>query len=76
MKTTLTEIKIFVENGLAEDITHYSFDQINELRKNTWFDTIAYARGVYGLNGIVLRDHNTGKMYAITSRTNALFQMI
>ena len=76
MKTTLHDIKEFVKRGLATDITSYSFDQINDLRKNTWFDTIAYATGIYGLNGIVLRDVNTGIMYAITSRTNALFQMI
>lgn len=76
MKTTLHDIKEFVKRGLATDITSYSFDQINELRKDTWFDTVAYATGIYGLNGVVLQDHQTGKLYAITSRTNALFQMI
>ena len=76
MKTTLKDIKEYIRIGLATDITYYSFDQINELRKDTWFDTVAYSTGVYGLNGVVLRDHKTGKMYAIASRTNALFQMM
>ena len=74
-RMTQKEIKRFVELGVAEDITYLSFDACNTLREAHNFTTLNVSTGVYGINGALLRDEN-GKLYAITSRTSTLFQMV
>lgn len=34
---------------------------------------VGYSSGVYGCNGMLLKGNKTGKLYAITSRTTAVF---
>ena len=74
-RMTQKEIKRFVSLGVAEDITYLSFDACNALRKAHDFTTLNVSTGVYGVNGALFKDEN-GKLYAITSRTSTLFQMI
>lgn len=74
-RMTQKEIKRFVNLGVAEDITHLSFDACNVLRKAHNFTTLNVSTGVYGMNGALFKDEN-GKLYAITSRTSTLFQMV
>lgn len=74
-RMTQKEIKRFVALGVAEDITHLSFDDCNALRKAHSFTTLNVSTGVYSMNGTLFRDEN-GKLYAITSRTSTLFQMV
>lgn len=74
-RMTQKEIKRFVTLGVAEDITYFSFDDCNALRKAHNFTTLNVSTGVYGMNGALLKDEN-GKLYAITSRTSTLFQMV
>lgn len=74
-RMTQKEIKRFVTLGVAEDITYLSFDACNALRKAHSFTTLNVSIGVYGMNGTLLKDEN-GKLYAITSRTSTLFQMV
>lgn len=74
-RMTQKEIKRFVSLGVAEDITHLSFDACNALREAHSFTTLNVGTGVYGMNGALLRDE-AGKLYAITSRTSTLFQMV
>nr|DAL17525.1 MAG TPA_asm: hypothetical protein [Caudoviricetes sp.] len=74
-RMTQKEIKRFVALGVAEDITHLSFDACNALRKAHNFTTLNVSTGVYGMNGALFKDEN-GKLYAITSRTSTLFQMV
>ena len=74
-RMTQKEIKRFVVLGVAEDITHLSFDACNALRKAHSFTTLNVSTGVYGMNGALFRDENS-KLYAITSRTSTLFQMV
>lgn len=74
-RMTQKEIKRFVTLGMAEDITYLSFDACNALRKAHSFTTLNVSTGVYGMNGTLLKDEN-GKLYAITSRTSTLFQMV
>lgn len=74
-RMTQKEIKRFVSLGVAEDITHLSFDACNALRKAHSFTTLNISTGVYGMNGALFKDES-GKLYAITSRTSTLFQMV
>lgn len=74
-RMTQKEIKRFVALGVAEDITRLSFDACNVLRKAHSFTTLNVSIGVYGMNGALFRDENS-KLYAITSRTSTLFQMV
>jgi len=72
MKTTLKEIK----NYWCEDITRLSSEEIKALKNSEgWFDRVAYSVGVYGLTGCVLKGHNTGTLYKITSRNSNLFYL-
>lgn len=74
-KMTQKEIKRFVALGVAEDITYLSFDACNALREAHSFTMLNISTGVYGMNGALFKDEN-GKLYAITSRTSTLFQMV
>lgn len=41
--------------------------------KEGYYTQIGYAAGVYGCNGMLLQGHKTNTLYAITSRTTAIF---
>lgn len=68
-KLTQKEIKNLVELGAAVDIT----SEEGTLEKYRRLDPIAVSRGKYGMNGGLLKDSQTGKLYAITARSSALF---
>ena len=74
-KYTQREIKNLVADGIAEDITRRSFSEIQELRAAASLEQVGYSFGKYGINGGVLRSRTSGKLYAITARTSALFQI-
>ena len=74
-KYTQREIKNLVADGIAEDITRRSFSEIQQLRTEEDIEKVGYSSGTYGINGGVLKDMNSGKLYAITARTSALFQI-
>ncbi len=74
-KMTQKEIKRFVALGVAEDITYLSFNDCNDLMNAHTFTTLNISTGTYGINGALFKDEN-GKLYAITSRTSTLFQMV
>lgn len=63
-----------IRETYAMDITHYSFDQANELMNTHTLRTIAMSFGVYGMNGALFEDEN-GDLYKITARNATLFQM-
>ena len=71
---TQKELKKLVTLGAAEDITRGD----NETRKEIesvegYYTQIGYSAGVYGCNGMLLQGHKTGKLYAITARTSAIY---
>ena len=73
-KYTQRELKNLVALGVAEDITRGD----NETREaiesvEGSYTQIGYSAGVYGCNGMLLQGHKTGKLYAITARTSAIF---
>lgn len=67
-KYTLREIKRFVSLGLAQDITTANCPAIKEP-----FEKIGVSRGIYGINGGLLRGQSSGTIYAITARNSNLF---
>lgn len=71
---TQRELKNLVALGAAEDITRGD----NETREaiesvEGYYTQIGYSAGVYGCNGMLLQGHKTGKLYAVTARTTAIF---
>ena len=75
IKTTQKALKKHVAAGIAHDITQYSFEEADSLYRAHSLETIAISRGVYGLNGALLKDEN-GKLYAITARNTTLAQLV
>jgi len=74
MKTTLRDIREFANSWGVTDITYLGCDELNSLRSEEGgFDTVSYSQGTYGMTGAIVRGFRTGKLYAITSRTNAIY---
>lgn len=70
IKTTKKNIKEFN----AKDVTYYTTNELYQLKEEEgWFKLIAFSCGVYGVSGQVLQGANSGEIYKITSRTNAIF---
>ena len=73
-KYTQKELKNLVSLGVAEDITRGDNDtRENIISTEGYYTQIGYSAGVYGCNGMLLQGHKTGKLYAITARTTAIF---
>lgn len=73
-KYSQKDIKALVADGAAIDITNhdgYMREQLETLEGR--LDCIGYSHGVYGVNGLLLRGRNTGNLYAITTRSTAIF---
>lgn len=77
MKTTLKSIRGYVATNAAEDLTKKRFAEIDTIRvAECGFETIAYSTGIYGITGVLVKGNTTGKLYAVTARTSALFQVM
>ena len=77
MKTTLKNIRNYVATNAAEDLTKKQFAEIDAIRvSECGFDIIAYSTGIYGVTGVLVKGNTTGKLYAVTARTSALFQIM
>lgn len=70
-KITQREIKNGVRAGYFIDITTA---RGKDLPNYSDVDAIAYSVGVYGINGGLLRNRQTGEVYAITCRASNLFR--
>jgi hypothetical protein len=65
---TQKELKQLVSIGAAVDITTASdYDAIPER-----FEVVGVSRGTYGVNGLLIRGES-GRLYAVTRRTTAIF---
>lgn len=69
-KYTQKQLRELVRLGCAEDYTHKPSEYIYTLRR---LDKIGYSSGVYGLNGGLVEDMETGTLYAIIGRCATLF---
>ena len=68
-KYTQKQLKNLVATGAAIDVSR---------AKNTkdipeYYSQIGYASGIYGCSGMLLKGIESGKLYAITSRTQAIY---
>lgn len=72
-KYTLKELREFVRLGVAEDITNADQETIDAVRRVG--DKVGYSVGVYGLNGGLLRDTETGTLYVVLARNTNLFRL-
>lgn len=73
-KYTQRELKNLIALGSAEDITNGDNDTRKEIEASEGYYTqIGYSAGVYGCNGMLLKGHKSGKLYAITARTTAVY---
>ena len=74
-KYTKREIKDYIRSGFATDITELSFSELKEWRNGRNLEKVGYSSGVYGISGGIIKDRNTGELFAITERTTALFSI-
>lgn len=66
---TQKQLKSLVKAGAAIDVTNAS--ERNAIPEN--YKQIGFSAGVYGCNGQLFRGLESGKLYAITSRTTAIY---
>ena len=68
-KYTQKQLKELVKSGAAVDVTNANGR--GAIPEN--YRQIGYARGVYGCSGMLLQGCESGKLYAVTSRTTAIY---
>ena len=66
-KTTQKEIKRLIKAGAAIELTDTKTVSCGRL------ETVAMSFGIYGMNGGLFRDTETGQLYAIPRRDSILF---
>lgn len=69
-KYTQKQLRELVRLGCAEDYTNKPSEYIYTLRR---LETVGYSTGVYGINGGLVQDTETGALYAIIGRCSNLF---
>lgn len=69
-KYKLKELRELVRLGCAEDYTNKPSEYIYTLRR---FEKVGYSSGVYGINGGLVQDTETGTLYVIIGRCSNLF---
>jgi len=73
---TKEDILWYVENGMAEDVSNYSYEEFKKFLQSIKKEVLGKSRNGYGYNAILFRDKNTGDLYAITNRNSKLFTML
>lgn len=71
-KYTQTELKNMVAKGFAKDITWLERREVLKIWNNGNTEKIGYSSGLYGINGGLISDSNTGELYVITARNSNL----
>lgn len=66
-RTTQRELKRIIEVGAAIELTDAKTINAGRL------EVVALSFGVYGMNGGLFRDYETGQLYAIPRRDGILF---
>ena len=69
-KYTLKALRELVRLGVAEDYTNKPAEYLYTLRR---LEKVGYSSGVYGINGGLVKDPETGSLYAIIGRCTNLF---
>ena len=74
IKLTQKALKDMVSDGSAWDISHMTETEYCHMKRDEGnFRKIGYSCGKYGTNGLLLQGCKSGRWYAITSRTTAIF---
>lgn len=68
-KYTQKELREICRLGMAENITSADTSRFN----GRSLEKIGYSRGVYGLNGGLLQDRESGEYFAVIGRSSNLF---
>ena len=68
-KYTIKQLKSLVNSGAAIDVTNAK--EKNDIPES--YTQVGYASGLYGCNGMLLKGYDTGKLYAVTGRTTAIY---
>lgn len=71
MKTTQRHIRQLIAEGAAVDANKLGDSDLEDLAAH--HERLAVSFGVNGMNGGVCRDTRTGQLYAVPSRSSALF---
>lgn len=66
---TQKELRELVRLGVAEDYTNKPAEYMYTLRR---LAKVGYSAGVYGINGGLVEDTETGQLYAIIGRCSNL----
>lgn len=71
---TKKQIKNLVALGLAVDLTQCHLEaRAKVIEAEKYLELIGIAKGIYGINAKLLRGATSGKLYAITDRTPAIY---
>lgn len=68
-KYTQKELRDLVRLGAAEDYTNKPAEYMYTLRL---LDKVGYSTGIYGINGGLVKDFETGQLYAVIGRCSNL----
>lgn len=72
-KYTLRELKNLVRCGMAHDLTNSTDAEVMEQWRHG--EKVGYSSGIYGINGGLIQNTETGDFYAITTRNSNLFRI-
>ena len=73
-KYTQRQLREMVARGMAENITNATNETRNDIeQKEGYYTQVGYSSGIYGCNGMLFKGKNTGTLYAITSRSQAIY---
>lgn len=72
-KYKLSEIKNMICCGMAHDLTNAPTDEVMKQWRHC--EKVGYSSGVYGINGGLIQNTETGEFYAITARNSNLFRI-
>ena len=72
---TQKQLRELVKEKVAIDITDHGDKEYEETMatEDGKLRRIGYSHGAYGLSGLLMKGEKTGKIYAITSRSTAIF---
>lgn len=74
---TQKSLQKLVDDGKAEDITRLSNEETKALgEKEGRLEAVKVTKGVYGMNGALLKSKKTGRRYVITARNTNLFYWV
>lgn len=72
-KYKLKELRELVRCGMAHDLTNATEVEIIEQQRHG--EKVGYSSGIYGINGGLIQNTETGEYYAILSRDSNLFRI-